>query len=222
MSDIISHYHASCVLATLAHAIQLERWSRGLSIMLEKTLGVTLVTKLRAILLMEGDVNATNNIVYRVRMLQNAWNHNQKPEEIFSEKNQMADDGTLCKTLFFDIARQASVAAAIALVDTSNCCDRIAHAMASLIFQAFGVLTTKVESMLGTIENMKFFLRTGFGDSTLFSGREISIKTQGLCQDNGAAPAGWAVISICIIGAHRKKGHGAEFLCPITQLQHHL
>jgi hypothetical protein len=76
--------------------------------------------------------------------------------------------------------------------------------------------------MLGAIENMKFFLRTGFGNSTLFSGSGISIKTQGLCQGNGAAPAGWAVISICIIGAHRKKGHGAKFLCPITQLQHHL
>ena len=144
------------------------------------------------------------------------------PEEIFSKKNRMADDGTLCKTLFFDIARQARVRAAITSVDASNCYDRIAHAMASLIFQAFGVPTTAVESMLGAIENMKFFLRTGFGDSTSFSGGGISIKTQGLCQGNGAAPAGWAVISICIIGAHKKKGHGAKFLCPITQLQHHL
>ena len=221
-SDIISHYHASRVSVTLAHAIQLERWSRGLSVMLEKTLGVTLVTKLRAIFLMEGDFNATNKIVYGVRMLQNARTYQMMPEEIFSEKNRMADDGTLCKTLFFDIARQARVGAAIASVDASNCYDRIAHAMASLIFQAFGVPTTAVESMLGAIENMKFFLRTGFGDSTSFSGGGISIKTQGLCQGNGAAPAGWAVISISIIEEHRKKGHGAKFLCPITQLQHHL
>ncbi len=34
--------------------------------------------------------------------------------------------------------------------------------------------------------------------------------------------AGWAVISICIIGAHGKKGHGAKITCPITQLKHHL
>ncbi len=62
-SDLITHYHAARVSVTLAHAIQLERWSRGLSVMLEKTLGVTLVTKLRAILIMEGDFNATNKIV---------------------------------------------------------------------------------------------------------------------------------------------------------------
>jgi hypothetical protein len=45
-SDIILHYHAARVTVTLAHAIQLKRWSHGLSVMLEKTLGVTLVTKL--------------------------------------------------------------------------------------------------------------------------------------------------------------------------------
>ncbi len=37
-SNIISHYHAAQVAITLAHAIQLERWSQGLSVMLEKTL----------------------------------------------------------------------------------------------------------------------------------------------------------------------------------------
>jgi hypothetical protein len=180
----------------------------GLISYVRETLGVTLVTKLCAILLMEGDFNATNKIVYGVRMFQNARNHNLMPEEIFSEKNSMADNGMLCKTLFFDIARQARVPAATALVDASNCYDRIVHAMASLIFQAFGVPMTAIKSMLGAIENMKFFLCTGFGDSAMFSGSGISIKTQGLCQGNGAAPAGWAVISICIIGAHKKGPRG--------------
>jgi hypothetical protein len=207
-SDIISHYHSARVLVILAHAIKLKRWSRDISVMLEKTLGVTLVTKLRTILLMEGDFNATNKIVYELRMLQNARNHNLMPEEIFSKKNRMVDDGTLCKTLFFDITRQTHIPAAIALVDASNCYDRIAHAMASLVFQAFGVPTTAIESMLGAIENIKFFLHTGFGDLATFSGSGISIKTQGLCQGNKAAPAGWAVISICIIGTHKKRAMG--------------
>ena len=54
--------------------------------MLEKTLGVTLVTKLRAILLMEGNFNAANKIVYGKRMLDNARKGRLMPEEIFSEK----------------------------------------------------------------------------------------------------------------------------------------
>jgi hypothetical protein len=102
-SCIILHYHTTRVLVTLAHAIRLERWSRGLSVMLEKTLGVTLVTKLCAILLMEGDFNAANKMVYGVRMLNSVRDHNLMPEEIFSKRNRMADDGTLCKTLFYNI-----------------------------------------------------------------------------------------------------------------------
>jgi hypothetical protein len=120
--------------------------------MLKKTLGNTLVTKLQGILLMETNLNATNKIVYGNQMLHNAREHNLMPEEIFSGKNPMANNGTLCRTLFCDITRQARVPAAIALADMSNCYDRIAHAMASLVFQAFGVPITAVESMLATIE----------------------------------------------------------------------
>ncbi len=133
------------------------------------------------------------------------------PEEIFSKKNCMADDGTLCKTQFYDIARQARVAVAIALVDTLNCYNRIAQAMASLIYQAFGVPTSVIETMLGAIENMTFFLRTGFGDSTKFAGGGVSIKAQGMTQGNEASPAGWAVVSICLLKAHGKKVTGQSF-----------
>ena len=190
--------------------------------MLEKTLGVTLVTKLRAILLMEADFNATNKIIYGNRMMEKVREHALMPNDIFSKQNRMADNGTLSKTLFCDLVRQALAPAAIASVDASNCYDRIAHTIASLVFQAFGVPATGVESMLGAIENMKFFLRTGFGDSTSFAGGGISIKMQGMCQGNGASPAGWAVISICILNAHGRKGHGAKFICPVTKLQKHL
>ena len=87
-SDMINHYHKARVSVTLAHAIVLERWSRGLSVMLEKTLGVTLVTKLSTILLIEGDFNATNKIVYGSRMIKTARRHHLIPEEIFSKKNE--------------------------------------------------------------------------------------------------------------------------------------
>ncbi len=201
-SELISHYHAAQVTVTLTHAVQLKHWSCGLMVMLGKTLEVTLVLKLRTILLMEADFNATNKIIYGVRMMRSARDHHLIPEEIFSKKNRMADDGMLCKTLFYKISCQSRVPSAIVLVDALNCYDRIAHAMASMIFQAFGVPISAVETMLSTIENMKFVLHTGFGDLTSFAGGGISIKTQGLTQGNGAPPAGWGVISICIVGAH--------------------
>jgi hypothetical protein len=123
----------------------------GLSVMLEKTLGFTLVSKLQAILLVEADFNASNKNVYGVRMMKNVCDHWLMPEEIYSEKNRMADDGTLTKMLFYDVTRQARVPAATASVDASNCFDRIAHAMASLVFQAFGVPESATGSMLSAI-----------------------------------------------------------------------
>jgi hypothetical protein len=57
----------------------------------------------------------------------------------------------------------------------------------------------------GNVEDYKrcsFFLRTAFGDSKTAAGMQIEIKTQGLCQGNGTAPAGWAVVSIVILRAH--------------------
>jgi hypothetical protein len=85
-SDIVAHYHATWVSVVLAHAIQLERWSLGLSVMLEKTLGVTLVSKQQAILLMEADFNVSNKIVYGVRMMKNVRDHHLMSEDFFSKK----------------------------------------------------------------------------------------------------------------------------------------
>jgi hypothetical protein len=104
--DYISWFHALRVTLALKKGIALERWANGLSVMLEKMFGVRLVSKLRAILLMEADFNAMNKEVYGVRMLDTARRYKLMPEEIFSKKNRTADNGGLAKTLFYNIAWQ--------------------------------------------------------------------------------------------------------------------
>ena len=221
-SPAVSHLHALKTTLALKRGFALDRWARGLSVMLEKMFGCTLVSKLRAILLMEADFNFSNKLVYGVRMMNNVRRHGYMPEEIYSEKGKTADDGTLAKVLFYDISRQTRTTAGLGCVDAANCYDSVAHAIGSLIPQAFGVPEEAVESMLTAIEEMKYFLRTAYGDSTEFAGSKIEIKFQGLCQGSGAAPAGWAVIAITCMKAHKKKGHGAHFVCPISNLQGHL
>ena len=171
--------------------------------MLEKMYGCTLVSKLRAILLMEGDFNFSNKMYEWI------------PEEIYGEKGKTADDGSLAKEQFY-------VSAGLSSIDAANCYNSIAHAIASLGFQAFGVPGEAVESMLTAIEEMKYFLQTAYADSCDFAGSSLLIKFQGLCQGNGAVPAGWAVISITILHAHKVKGHGEHFVCPISNLSGHL
>ena len=83
----------------------LSRWSKGLSVMLEKILGVKRVSKLRAIMLMEVDFNAANKIVYGDRMLDNPRKYNLMSEEVFVEQKRTMDNGGLANILFYDIAR---------------------------------------------------------------------------------------------------------------------
>jgi ribonuclease HI len=184
--------------------------------MLEKVVGCCLVDKLRSILLMDADYNANNKEMIGNKMLANVRAHGLMMEEIFSEVGCTAEDGALSKILFYDVVWQCRLTAAISLIDAANCYDSIAHAIASLIFQACGMPVEGVEAMQPAIQDMKYFLRTAFGDSRNFRGSKIEIKYQGLCQGNGAAPAGWAAISITILSAHKKKGHSATFMCPMT------
>ncbi len=71
--------------------------------------------------------------------------------------------------------------------------------------------------MLTAIQEMKFYLRTAFGDSKDFAGAKFEIKTQGLCQGNGADPAGWAVVTIVMHNAHKRKEHEAKLCFPISR-----
>jgi hypothetical protein len=154
-------------------------------------------------------------------MLSNVRKYKLMPEEVYSERNRLADNGTLSKILHYDIVRQLRQPAGLASVSADNCYNCICHPMASMIFQAFRVPMPAIESVLSTIQDMKFSLRTGYGDSAGYAGSADNtsadpIKTQGMCQGNGALPAAWMVTSIPMIAIQQNKGHGAHFKTPFT------
>ena len=215
-SYLLSHLHSLMISIANKWGFALERWLRGMTCMMEKKPGITLIEKLRAIVLLEADYNKGIKEMFGMRMLAIARQYGLMPEEIFSERGRTADDGGLAKVLVYDISRQARVPASLTSADAKNCYDSIAHAIASIIFQALGVTPGAVESMLEAIQNMKYFLRTAYGDSRRCAGSRIEIKFQGMCQGSGAAPAGWCAVSIVIIRAHGRKGHGATFVCPVS------
>ncbi len=95
--------------------------------------------------------------------------------------------------------------------------------MASMVFQSFGVPTSAVESILTTIQNMKFYLPTDYVDSYGFAdGADDSSgdrrKKQGMCQGNGTAPAAWTVMTIPMITTQRRKIHPSRGLPTLLEL----
>ncbi len=144
------------------------------------------------------------------------------PEEIYIEKNRLANDGTLVKVLFYDIVHQMRSPAGISAVVADNCYNRIAHPIAYLQIQSFGIPKEACISFFKTIQDTKFFHWMGFGDSKDFASAEDSIKTQGMWQGNGTAAAGWTVDSIAMIQAQKRTGHGVHLQCLITNKTIHL
>jgi hypothetical protein len=166
---------------------------------------------------MEASFNATNKLIYGNHMLEVAHKYKLVPEEIYSEKNFLVDNGTLVKVLFYNIVNRMQLPGGIAVVDADNCYVRLAHLIALIVFQALGVPEPAISSMLSTIQDMKFFLWMGFGDSKVYARSSDGTKTQGLCQENGTAPAGWRVTSIAMIRANKRKGHGMHIICTILK-----
>ena len=60
-------------------------------------------------------------------------------EEIYSEKGKTSDDCSLSKVILYDIFRQARTSTALSSIDVANLYIIITNAIASLVFQVFGV-----------------------------------------------------------------------------------
>jgi hypothetical protein len=206
-SDYLSEIHAIMTELAVTGGTPLERWQSGLSVMLEKTQGVIQVDKLRAILLMEADFNFYNGLMFAKRMMDRAESNHWIPREIYGgRKNHEAIEVAMNRRLLADIARQRRVPLAIASVDAQTCYDRLAHSIASIATQGWQVDPKAIVTMLFTIQSMKFFLRTAFGDSTTHFGGRRSLPYQGGCQGNKGAPALWLVVSVVLIRLMHKLG----------------
>lgn len=222
------HYKAAAFSSFLSkvHALKLsiitktgsvpERWAQGLNVMLEKVAGIALVTKLRAILLMEADFNYRNKLIFGQRMMDLARQHGMVLEEIYSEKGKTAENAILHQVLVYDIARQLRRPLVVASVDASQCYDRIAHAMASLTLRAYKLCQSSIMGMLNPIQCMEYYIRTGHGESPSFFGGKGDRK-QGACQGNGAAPPTWQQISSLMVNVQRQHRHGITIRSPISK-----
>ena len=91
-SNYLSEIHASMGHITLHSGTYLSRWTKGLSVMLEKIEGVIRVDKLRAILLMEADFNFYNKLIFGHRMILKLELHNRFPLELYGSRGNMSAD----------------------------------------------------------------------------------------------------------------------------------
>ena len=130
----------------------LSRWINGISIMLEKKPNEHLVSKLRAILLLEANFNAANKIIFNTLIIPIIEKKSEIPREIIGRrKSQSAIQIAINKKLLADIANQSRLPYAIVSVDISNYFDRVAHLISALSYSHFGLPEHYIEAFFTTI-----------------------------------------------------------------------
>ena len=195
-----------------------ESWSVGLQVMLEKIAGVILVDKLRAIQLYEADFNFYNQFVFGRKAMNSITENGYLPEELFSQKGSTAEDAKFDKTLTTDISRQSRTPMTIVSADAAYCYDRVNHVIMSLVWLTLlnGQVSPIVAALI-CLQTMKFFQRTGFGESkTYFGGSDIVKYIMGLGQGSRAAPPSWIQLSTVLVNVYKQLGLGSFITDPIS------
>jgi len=168
--------------------------------MLEKVPGCRRPEKLRAILLMEADFNFANKLFFGYRMMHRAEYIGVIPREIEgSRKAHQAIDVALNRCLIWDVFWLKRISGILTSVDAATCYDRMAHAIISLCTRRLGMPQAAINSLLSMIQQMRFYLRTAFGDSDTFYGGSLDDPLQGCCQGNGGGLAMWLSITIPLV-----------------------
>jgi hypothetical protein len=121
--------------------------------MLEKKRRVILISKLRAILLMEADFNFANKTIIVWRMMHFAKDRNDIAGECASShQHHKAMDVALNHHLFCDIACLKKCSEAITGADLVQCYDRITQLIASMGSQCWGVPVNVIMCLLTKIQ----------------------------------------------------------------------
>ncbi len=208
----LSALQAAKLSACTKKGIPLARWGVGLTVLLEKTCGNNLINKMRTICLLKADFNWLNKLIYARRMMNSTLDENLIPLECFAKKGSNCVNVVMTKTIYCDKSRTHHHPMIVLCNDFADCYDRVAFPVAEVALQSFGIPIEAVRVLLLAMQTMKYFLQTGFGESSQSYGGSMEDRMQGFGKGNAAAGPGFLAISVQIVNAYLRDGHGSQTL----------
>jgi hypothetical protein len=124
--------------------------------MLEKIAGITLVKKLCAILLMEGDFNYMDKWVFGHEAINKLYTPGYILGNQYSQKESTAEDARMDNRLTMDISGQLKQPLATMSADADKCYDRINHIIMLFFLLAMVGTIGPIIAMLHPVQAMKF------------------------------------------------------------------
>lgn len=171
----------------------------------------------RTIHLLEANFAEGCRFIFSKRMMTNAKDKGLIPETQYARKGGKAIDGALQKTLTLDYLRMTRTPGVGFANDLMDCCDRVVHSVVALAMRRLGVNTTAIQCLLNTLQNMKNYIRTAYGDSDNFYSSDPGRPLQGGGQGNPAAAPMWTAISIVITSVLAQQEPGVKIISAILR-----
>ena len=193
-----------------------ERFQNSLNVSLQKEPGNHYPGRQRTIHLLEANFAEGCRFIFSRHMMLNAKSKNIIPETQYARKGGKAIDGALQKVLMLDHFRMTRTAGIGFANDLMDCYDRVVHSSAALAMRRLGVNTTAIRCLLMTLQNMKNFLRTAYGDSDTYYSGDEGRPLQGGGQGNPAVAPMWTAISIVTLTALSKYPAGVQIWSAVS------
>ena len=109
---------------------------------------------MRPIVLIEGDFNYYNKMVFTQHMLTSAQDKRKIPVECFVKKGSSCVNAVMTKIMFCDESRIHHHPMRIGGNDFGDCYDRVAHPPASIALQSWGVPLPAIRVLLLAMQTM--------------------------------------------------------------------
>ncbi len=132
------------------------------------------------------------------------------PGECFSKRGSSCISAMMTKIFICDESRIHHHDAIFEGCNFVDCYDRIAHNIAGVSFRAWGIPQLAINILLKTMEMMRFFLHTGFGESKQSYGGTHEQQLAGYGQGNAALGPCFTALSSLIVKAYLRDGYGAQ------------
>ena len=117
------------------------------------------MSKLRSILLMEGDQNYFNKWAFGDEALSTLAKTGYLLDEQYNQGESTAEDACMDSRLTFDLSRQQRIPMASTCADAANCYDRINHILMAFLLLAVTGWLGAITCLLYPIQTMRFFQR---------------------------------------------------------------
>ena len=198
-----------------------EEWKSGIDSMIPKKMHDLLPSKLRLILLLDCRFNHNNKYIGKKLMEFGERQNLLAKEQYGSRKGKSAVQHALNKRLVLDNIRLNKTPAIYCANDAKSCYDRIIFMVAYLTMRRFGIPAAAAKCTITGLIELKHYIRTVHGDSTMYYGGDKWTKQGGMLphgngQGNGDGPGLWAGISSPLLIILRNLGYGILFRSSIS------